>query len=201
MEWKQQIDAEDESITQLLLAWREGDTAAFERMIPMVYQEMRRIASRHHRRQPDQMLQTTALVHEAYLRLIDTSQVSWQNRAHFLAVSAQLMRRILVDFARRQASRKRGGGERKQVSLEEVILTVPERGVEVIALDEALEQLSRLHTRQARVVELRYFGGLNEEETAEVLGVSVRSVQRDWHLARLWLYQCLQGGVRDVDVA
>ena len=184
-------------ITQLLLAWGNGDERALEDLMPLVYDELRKVAARHLRRmRPGQTLQTTDLVNEAYLRLIDASQVRWQNRAHFFAVSAQLMRRILVDFARRRQYLKRGGGA-QQVSLDEGLAIAPERGAELIALDDALGRLAELNARQAQVVELRYFGGLTEEETAEALKVSLRTVQRDWNLARLWLYRELQSGGAD----
>lgn len=178
-------------ITQLLLAWGNGDQRALEELMPLVYDELRKMAARHMRRQnPGHTLQTTALVNEAYLRLIDSSQVRWQNRAHFFAVSAQLMRRILVDFARQRQNLKHGGGARK-VSLDEALVVSPERGADLLALDEALNRLAALNARQAQVVELRYFGGLSEEETAEALKVSLRTVQRDWNLARLWLYKAV----------
>jgi len=180
-----------QQITHLLLAWGNGDEAALDQLMPLVYNELRKVAARHLRRQrPNHTLQTTDLVNEAYMRLIDSSQVRWQNRAHFFAVSAQLMRRILVDFARERQNLKRGGGA-QQVSLDEGLVVVPERGADLLALDEALTRLAALNVRQAQVVELRYFGGLNEEETAEALKVSLRTVQRDWNLARLWLYQAL----------
>jgi RNA polymerase sigma factor (TIGR02999 family) len=178
-----------QQITHLLLAWGNGDEAALEQLMPLVYEELRKVAARHLRRQrPDHTLQTTALVNEAYLKLIDSSQVKWQNRAHFFAVSAQLMRRILVDFARSRQNLKRGGGA-QQVSLDEAMVIAPERGADLLALDEALTRLAALNPRQAQVVELRYFGGLSEEESAEALKVSLRTVQRDWNLARLWLYR------------
>jgi RNA polymerase sigma factor (TIGR02999 family) len=182
-------------ITQLLLAWGKGDQAALEELMPLVYDELRKVAARSLRRQrPGHTLQTTALVNEAYLRLIDSSRVQWQNRAHFFAVSATLMRRILVDFARERQNLKRGGAA-ERVSLNEALVVAPERGADLLALDEALNRLAALNPRQAQVVELRYFGGLNEEETAEALKVSLRTVQRDWNLARLWLYRELsQGG-------
>jgi RNA polymerase sigma-70 factor, ECF subfamily len=181
-------------ITQLLLAWGQGDQAALETFMPLVYDELRRVAARHLRGQrPNHTLQTTALVNEAYLRLIDASQVQWQNRAHFFAVAAHLMRRILVDFARTRNYQKRGGGA-QQVSLAEAVMVAPERGADLLALDEALTHLQALNARQAQVVELRYFGGLSEEETAEALKVSVRTVRRDWNFARVWLHRELSGG-------
>ena len=166
--------------------------------MPLVYNELHKVAARHLRSQrAGHTLQTTALVNEAYLRLIDASQVQWQNRAHFFAVAAHFMRRILVDFARRQNYQKRGGGA-QPVELDEALIPAPERGADLLALDEALTRLQALSVRQAQVVELRYFGGLSEEETAEALKVSVRTVRRDWNFARVWLHRELTGrGVND----
>lgn len=178
-----------QQITHLLLAWGEGDASALDALMPMVYNELRKVAARHLRRlRPGHTLQTTALVNEAYLRLIDSSRVKWQDRAHFFAVSAQLMRRILIDLIRSSNNLRRGGGA-AQVSLAEAAMVEDRRGVDLLALDDALTQLASLNTRQAQVVELRYFGGLSEEETAEVLRISLRTVQRDWQLARLWLFR------------
>jgi RNA polymerase sigma factor (TIGR02999 family) len=186
-----QSSAQD--ITQLLLAWGKGDRAALEELMPIVYEELRRLAKHYMRRQkPDHTLQTTALVHEAYLRLIDSSRVQWQNRAHFFAISAQLMRRILVDSARSKNSLKRGGGKLEkfqQVDLNESLAAAKEPETDLVALDEALNRLANLNERQSRVVELRYFGGLSEDEIAEALGISARTVRRDWSLARAWLYR------------
>lgn len=180
-----------EEITQLLLAWGKGDEGAFDRLMPLVYDEMRKIARRYMSRQrPDHTLQTTALVNEAYLRLIDSSKVQWQNRAHFYAISAQLMRRILVDFARARTNQKRGGGVQKVV-LDEALTITSEPGADLIALDDALNELAKLDRRQSQIVELRYFGGLSEDETAEILDISARTVRRDWSLARAWLYRQL----------
>jgi RNA polymerase sigma factor (TIGR02999 family) len=180
--------ASPEEVTGLLLAWRNGDQAALEKLIPLVYAELHRLAKGYMRRENEgHTLQTSALVNEAYLRLIGVHSVRWQNRSHFFAVSAQIMRRILVDFARARRNLKRGGGAR-QVSLDEGLVS-PERGGDLLALDEALAQLAVLNARQSRVVELRYFGGLNEEEVAEVLKVSPRTVRHDWSLARAWLYR------------
>ncbi len=185
-------------ITQLLLAWGKGDSAALETLMPIVYDELRKVAARHLRRQPaDHTLQTTALVNEAYLRLLDASQVQWQDRAHFFAVSAHFMRRILVDFARSRSYQKRGGGA-QHIELDEAMAIVPERSVDLLALDEALTRLQALNARQAQVVELRYFGGLSEEETAEALEISVRTVRRDWNFARVWLHRELTQGAPDV---
>jgi RNA polymerase sigma factor (TIGR02999 family) len=182
-------------ITQLLLAWGNGDQAALEKLTPLVYDELHRVAARYLRRQGHHghTLQTTALVNEAYLRLIDASRVKWENRAHFFAVSAQLMRRILVDFARSRGCLKRGGSAR-QISLDEAMAIAPGHSTDLLALDEALTRLAALNTRQAQLVELRYFGGLSEQETAEALRVSLRTVQRDWNLARFWLRRELNDG-------
>lgn len=186
-----------EEITQLLLAWGQGDQAALERLLPLVYEEMRQIAHHHMRRQrPDHTLQTTALVNEAYLRLVDAQRVQWQNRVHFFALAAQAMRHILVDLARARGNQKRGGGA-TQVALEEALIISAERGADVLALDEALQALAKLNARQSQIVELRYFGGLSEEETAAVLQLSPRTVRRDWSLARAWLYRELNRGQDD----
>ena len=178
-----------QEVTGLLQDWCNGDQAALEKLIPLVYAELHRLAKRYMRREnAGHTLQTSALVNEAYLRLIEAHGVRWQNRSHFFAVSAQIMRRILVDFARARWNLKRGGGAR-QVSLDEGLVVSPERGADLLALDEALEKLAVLNARQSRVVELRYFGGLNEEEVAEVIKVSPRTVRNDWSLARAWLYR------------
>ena len=174
-------------ITRLLLAWGDGDESALAALTPLVYQELRRRAHRYMSgERAGHTLQTTALVNEAYLRLIDLRNVRWQNRAHFFAVSAELMRRILVDFARSRGYQKRGGGVR-HVELDEAAVVAKDRGAEMVVLDEALKALAGLDARQARVVELRYFGGLADAEIAEVLKVSVGTVRRDWTLARAWL--------------
>ncbi|MBL8172895.1 MAG: sigma-70 family RNA polymerase sigma factor [Acidobacteria bacterium] len=189
--------AATEEITQLLLAWGQGDQAALEQLLPLVYEEMRQIAHHHMRRQrPDHTLQTTALVNEAYLRLVDAQRVQWQNRVHFFALAAQAMRHILVDLARARGNQKRGGGA-TQVALEEALIVSAERGADVLALDEALQTLAKLNARQSQIVELRYFGGLSEEETAAVLQLSPRTVRRDWSLARAWLYRELNRGQDD----
>jgi RNA polymerase sigma factor (TIGR02999 family) len=178
-------------ITELLVAWGNGDQDALEQLTPLVYNELHRLARRYMgRERPGHTLQTSALVNEAYLRLIDWQNVRWQNRAHFLGVSAQIMRRILVDFARSRDYAKRGGGAR-QVSLAEAAGIPGERGADLVALDEALNLLAELDARQSRVVELRFFGGLSLEESAEVLKVSVGTVRRDWSLARAWLHRQL----------
>jgi RNA polymerase sigma factor (TIGR02999 family) len=181
-------------VTQLLLAWSDGNQAALEQLTPLVYRELRRLARGYMRQERhDHILQTTALINEAYLRLIDWKDVRWQNRAHFFGVAAQLMRRILVDFARASHQAKRGGAMR-QVSLDEAAAVSVERAAEFIALDEALSRLAAIDQRRSRMVELRFFGGLNEEETAEALKVSPRTVRREWSLARAWLYRELQAG-------
>lgn len=157
--------------------------------MPIVYDELRRLAKRYMRQQnAGHTLQTTALVNEAYLRLIDSSRVRWQDRTHFFAISAQLMRRVLVDFARAKNSRKRGG-EQIQITLDEQLEAPFEKETNLVALDEALQNLARLSQRQSQIVELRYFGGLSEEEIAETLEISTRTVRRDWSLARAWLYR------------
>jgi RNA polymerase sigma factor (TIGR02999 family) len=178
----------------MLLAWGDGDRAALDELTPIVYDELRRLARNYMRRQnPGHTLQTTALVNEAYLRLIDSSQVNWQNRAHFFAMAARLMRRILVDFARARGSLKRGGDMQK-VSFEDALAVPLEPETNLVALDEALKKLAELNRRQSQVVELRYFGGLGEEEIAAALEISVRTVRRDWSVARAWLYRELNSG-------
>lgn len=175
-------------VTGLLKAWSSGNSAALDQLIPIVYDELRAVAARYLRRErPDHTLQPTALVNETYLRLIDQRQVQWQNRAHFIGVAAQMMRRILVDHARNHNRAKRGGTARK-VSLDEAVALSEERADELVELDEALTALEALDERKSRVVEMRYFGGLSVEETAEVLKVSEITVARDWKLAKAWLY-------------
>ncbi|HZS03722.1 MAG TPA: sigma-70 family RNA polymerase sigma factor [Blastocatellia bacterium] len=184
-------------VTELLLAWREGDESALEKLTPLVYQELRRLASAYMARErPDHILQTTALVNEAYLRLVDAKQMRWQNRAHFFAVSAQLMRHILVDFARSRGHLKRGGGA-QQVSLDEALVVAGGQSADLVALDDALKALATIDPRKSQVVELRFFGGLSVEETAEVLQVSPDTVMRDWRLAKIWLLHELSGENRD----
>jgi RNA polymerase sigma factor (TIGR02999 family) len=179
------------SVTNLLLAWRAGDEEALARLTPLVQQELQRIARRCLRgERPDYSLPPTALVHEAYLRLVDTQRVNWQNRSHFLAVAARLMRRVLVDAARSRRRAKRGGGA-VQVSLSEQILTT-EQSCDLLRLDDALEALAALDPRRSKVVELRFFGGLDVKETAAALDVSPDTVMRDWKLARAWLRRELQ---------
>ena len=183
-------------LTQLLLAWSKGEQEALERLVPLVYGELRRMASRYmSRERADHPLQTTALVHEAYLRLLDSKQVRWQNRGHFFAVSAQLMRRILVDFARSRRTLKRGEDAPK-VTLNEAIHGAAEPSEDLAALDDALQALSAIDQRKAKVVELRFFGGLSVEETADALGVSADTVMRDWKLAKVWLLRELSGATK-----
>jgi RNA polymerase sigma factor (TIGR02999 family) len=175
-------------VTQLLIAWSNGEEEALEKLVPLIYDELRRIARRYMKREPaGHTLQTTALVNEAYLRLIEQKGMKWQNRAHFFAISAQLMRRILVSMARARHANKRGG-EARQVSLDEALVISEERAAELVALDDAMNELAALDPRRSRVVELRYFGGLSVEETAEVLNISPETVMRDWKRAKAWLY-------------
>jgi RNA polymerase sigma factor (TIGR02999 family) len=176
-------------ITQMLVAWSNGDQAALERLTLLVSQELHRLARRYmSRERPDHTLQATALVNEAYLRLIDASQMNWQNRTHFFAVSAQIMRRILVDFARSHRNLKHGG-DAQQITLDEAVFVSPQSDADLVAVDEALTALAALDPRQSQVVELRFFAGLSLEETAEALHVSVGTVRRDWTLARAWLHR------------
>ena len=174
-------------VTQLLHAWSQGQDAALEELVPLVHQELRRLARRHmFGERPGHTLQATALVNEAYLRLVNSRKVNWQNRAHFFAISAQLMRRILVDAARARGYQKRGGGIAK-VTLDEALIGPREKHQDLVALDHALNALADTDARKSRVVELRFFGGLSVEETAEVLKVSPDTVLRDWRLAKAWL--------------
>jgi RNA polymerase sigma factor (TIGR02999 family) len=179
-------------VTELLGKWSQGDQAALAELTPLVYEELRRLAHREMgAERPDHTLQTTALVNEAYLRLADQTHPRWQNRAHFFAVAARAMRRILVSYARSQRSEKRGGGALK-MELNEAALVSPEESKEIVDLHEALERLAVLDSRKAQVVELKYFGGLNYDEMAEVLKISPVTVRRDWRFAKAWLYTRLQ---------
>ena len=181
-------------VTQLLKSWSQGDQEALARLMPVVYGELRRLARRQMARErPDHTLQVTALVHEAYLHLLDVRQVDWQDRAHFLALSAQMMRRILVDAARARHYQKREG-EAWKVPLQEELLIPTEPGADLVALDDALQKLAELDARQARVVELRFFAGLSLKEIAEALDVSVGTVRRDWSIAEAWLFRELRQG-------
>ena len=178
-------------ITQLLAEWSDGNQSALDDLYPLVYDELHRLARRYmSRERKGHTLQTTALINEAYVRLVDQKNVHWANRSHFFAISAQIMRRILIDHARRHAYAKRGGGA-QQVSLDEAAAVASGIGSEMIRLDEALKTLAEMDPRRSQVVELRYFGGLNNEEIAGVLHVSENTVTRDWNMARAWLYQQL----------
>jgi len=175
-------------VTQLLAQWSQGDNAALAKLAPLVYEELRRLAHHYMEAQrPNHTLQTTALVNEAYLRLADQTNPRWQSRAHFFAVAARAMRQIVVDYARSQRSQKRGGRALK-VELDEAAIVSPEQSKEIVDLHEALERLATLDSRKAQVVELKYFGGLNYDEMAEVLKISRVTVRRDWEFAKLWLY-------------
>jgi RNA polymerase sigma factor (TIGR02999 family) len=185
-----------DDISALLRAWSDGDQSALERLTPIVYDELRRLARRYMKRErPGHSLQTAALVNEAYMRLVDYERMQWQNRAHFFAVSSQLMRRILVDHARRH-NLKRGGGV-QHVSLDEAAVVCGDQDADLVALDNAMNALLRIDPRKVQVVEMRFFGGLSVEETAEVLKVSTVTVKRDWRAARAWLYRELTGGPTD----
>lgn len=176
-------------VTTLLMNWNGGEAEALDRLLPLVYDELRRIAGRYLRKErQDHTLQTTALVHEAYLRLIDQNQANWQNRAQFFGVAAQMMRRILVDHARGHTADKRGGGVAK-LSLDEAIEIAEQREVDLIALDDALNTLAQLDEQQCRVVELRFFGGLTVEEVAEVMKLSPATIKREWSMAKAWLHR------------
>lgn len=182
-----------ETVTQLLLAWGEGDATALERLLPYVETELRRLASYQMRRERvGHTLQTTALVNELYLKLVDQRQAKWQNRAHFFAVAAQLMRRILVDYARRQLRSKRGGGV-SNLTLDEAVIIAHEKSADILSLNDALDRLAKLDPLKARIVELRHFGGLSVEETAEVLKISEVTVMRHWALAKSWLRREVRG--------
>jgi RNA polymerase sigma factor (TIGR02999 family) len=182
-------------ITQLLAEWSEGNQAALDQLYPLVYNELRRLAHGYLRRErKGHTLQTTALINEAYLRLVDQKNVHWANRSHFFGISAKIMRRILIDHARRYDYAKRGGGAQR-ISLDEAAIVAKQRGRALLMLDEALTSLAKIDPRRSQVVELRYFGGLNNEEIAGVLKISENTVMRDWNMARAWLYQELSGSV------
>ena len=183
------MDTPQQDVSALLIAWKDGDKAALDQLMPLVYSELRRLAHAQMRRErPDHLLQTTALINEAYLQLIDQKRASWQNRTQFFAVAAQLVRRILVDEARRTRSEKRGGSSDK-VPLEEAAMAFPVRADELVELDLALRSLAEVDPRKSQIVELRYFGGLTVEETAEHLKISPATVMRDWTMAKAWLYR------------
>lgn len=184
-------------ITGLLLDWGSGDKAALDKLIPLVYQELRRIARKYMQRErAGNTLQTSALINEAYIRLVDYKRTRWQDRAHFFAVASQAMRRILVERARRRGRQKRGGATQR-VSLDEAADLAAERVGAIVALDQALTDLYDIAPRKAQVVEMRYFGGLNNDEIGEVLGVSPPTVQREWRAARAWLYRAISEGIGD----
>ena len=181
-------------VTDLLIDWTDGNKAALDRLMPIVYDELRQLAKRYlARERPEHTLQPTALVHEAYVKLIDQQSVRWQNRAHFFGIAAQLMRRILVDHARRRDAAKRGDGVRN-LALEDFALETPAPALDILALDQLLVTLTSLDPQQGRIVELRFFGGLTVEESAEVLGISSTTVKRDWRSAKAWLYRELRPG-------
>ena len=189
------METSSQQISHLLHSWSDGDSQALDQLTTLVYGELRRMARRYMRRQPPgHTLQTTALIHEAYLRLVRREEQRWENRAHFFSVAAQAMRHILMDYARARNRDKRGGGGQR-VSLDEAMTICPERVAELVALDDALTELAKLDDRRSKVVELRFFGGLTEEEIAEVLKVSPRTVSSDWSLARSWLLRELSKSV------
>jgi RNA polymerase sigma factor (TIGR02999 family) len=183
-----EMKSSPQDVTRMLLDWSNGNEAVLSELMPIVYDELRRLAGRYLRQHPDDTLQATALVHEAYLQLIDQRQVRWQNRAHFLGVAATLMRRILVEHTRRHRAAKRGGAESK-LSLDEALGLSEKRDVDLIALDEALTSLAAMDPQKSRMVELRFFGGLTVEETAAVLGVAPVTVHRAWRITKAWLRQ------------
>jgi RNA polymerase sigma factor (TIGR02999 family) len=183
-------------VTELLVAWRHGDRTALERIVPLVYQDLRRLAHCYMKGQrPGHTLEATALINEAYVRLMDCRQVDWKSRAHFIAVAARMMRRVLVEFARSQQYRKRGGGAQK-IPFDEALTPTPRRGHDLEALDDALQAFGAEYPRQSQVVELRFFAGLSVEETAQVLQVSAVTVMRDWQLAKAWLARELKKSKR-----
>jgi len=182
-------EAQTHEVTQLLIDWSNGDRAALDKLLPVVEEELRRLAHRYmSRERAGHTLQTTALVNEAFVRLVNRRNVQWQNRAHFFGIAAQLMRTILVDHARSHASAKRGGGAHK-LELDEAMVVLRQKASEVLALDEALKQLALIDAQQSRIVELRFFGGLTVEETAEVLHLSPATIKREWSTAKAWLYR------------
>ena len=182
-----------DGITKLLIDWSQGDQAALEKLMPLIYDELRRLASNYLRRErAGHTLQPTALVNEAYLKLVDQRHARWQNRAHFFGISAQLMRRILVDHARQHQAAKRGGSQQQRLSITSAERVVKQPQIDLLALNEALDELALIDPQQAQIVELKFFGGLSIEETAEVLGISHATVERDWKVARAWLRRQLE---------
>ncbi|MCU1268557.1 MAG: hypothetical protein JWM21_4875 [Acidobacteria bacterium] len=187
------MPSDSDNVNRLLLEWSGGDQQALQELLPLIYEELRRLAHNFlYRERPDHTLQTTALVHEAYLKLIDQRDARWQNRAHFFAIAAQAMRRILIDSARKHIAVKRGGGGEK-LSLDEAASISIEPDTDLLALDEALTALAQIDVEQNRIVELRYFGGLTIEETAAVMKLSPATIKREWAMARAWLHQALRG--------
>lgn len=183
----------NEGITELLIDWGQGDQAALEKLMPLVYNELRRLASNYLRRErASHTLQPTALVNEAYLKLVDQKNAKWQNRAQFFGISAQLMRRILVDHARQHQAAKRGGSNQQRLSITSAEQFAEQPEIDLLALNEALDELAKMDPQQERIVELKFFGGLSIEETAEVLGISHATVERDWKMARAWLRRQLE---------
>ncbi len=184
----------------MLIAWNEGDQNAPDRLMPLVYEELRHLALRYlQRERSDHTLQATGLVHEAYLRLVDQSSMNWQNRAHFFAVAAKVMRRILVDYARSHGAEKRGG-DREKLEFDEAVSPSGERAVDLIALDDALQDLVTFDPRQSRIVELRFFAGLTNEEIGDVLAISPRTIKREWRLAKAWLRREIMKGAPDAAI-
>ena len=184
-----------ENVTQLLIGWSKGDKEALDKLLPLVYNELHRQAAAYLRRERvGHTLQTTALIHEAYVRLVDQKNVHWQNRAHFFGIAAQLMRRILVDHARTKKRVKRGGSNIR-VSFSDATIKTEAQDLDIVALDQALERLARIDEQQSRIVELRFFSGLTVEDTAEVLGISPATVKRDWSMAKAWLHREISGEV------
>jgi len=184
-----------QNVTQLLIGWSNGDKEALDALLPLVYEELRKQAARYLRHErPGHTLQTTALIHEAYLKLVDQKNVHWQNRAHFFGIAAQLMRRILVDHARTKKRAKRGGSDIR-VSFNDANLMGQARDLDIVALDEALTRLAELDEQQSRIVELRFFSGLTVEETAAILAISPATVKRDWSMAKAWLHREISGDV------
>ena len=191
------MESSPKTITQLLIQWRSGDKAALDALIPIVHQELHNLAKHYLRgERADHTLQTAALVNEVYLRLVDHKNINWQNRAHFFGVAAQAMRRVLVDYARTRKTEKRGG-DVLQVSLDGAVNVAEEKAVELIALDDALQDLEKMDARKSRIVELRYFGGLSVEETAEVLGVAPITVMREWNAAKAWLLRAISKSIEE----
>jgi RNA polymerase sigma factor (TIGR02999 family) len=192
------MSAPEAGVTELLVSWSNGDREALEKLTPLVYGELRRLASAYLRRErPGHTLQSTALVHEAYMRLVDQRSVRWQSRAHFFGIAAQMIRRILVDYARAQKAAKRGA-ESPKLSLDEALAASEARDLDLVALDDALSDLAKIDPQQSQIVELRFFAGLSIEETAEVLRISTATVKRDWVTAKAWLYREISGrGARE----